>query len=125
MSLKGSAAYPIDRKTGEVQRGVQPGLDLPLEHRLRLPPRPGRSSCNRLQPRVFLKEFAHVSGLSGTIANDAFEYVASYQLPCITIEPRRPRHDGVQDDLVFVTRDEAYTQALVSRGEDGRAGDRF
>ena len=63
--VHGSRASPIDRKTGEVQRGQSPLWIFPLERRLGLPPRPGYVTLQSLQPRVFLKEFAHISGLSG------------------------------------------------------------
>ena len=121
--VEGLRAYPIDRKTGEVHRGQTLGWIFPLEYRLGLPPRPGMVVLQSLRrPRVFLKGFAHISGLSGTIAPDAFEYIASYQLPCITIEPRRPRQDGMQDDIIFATREEAHDQVLEAVRTSGRGG---
>ena len=120
--VHGSRASPIDRKTGEVQRGQSPLWIFPLERRLGLPPRPGYVTLQSLQPRVFLKEFAHISGLSGTIASDATEYIAAYQLPYIKIEPRLPRWDGLQDSIVFASREAAHNHALETVREAVAAG---
>ena len=70
------------------------GWLMPLEHKLGLGQRPGTITLHSIQPRVLLRYFHQLSGLSGTIEVDSREYLAAYRLPCVVIDPIHPREDG-------------------------------
>ncbi len=98
---------PVDRVTGKIQHNVTPHWVLPLEFDKKMKPRPQAITMNTISPRVLLNSFKHLSGLSGTIADDSLEYLFSYLLPTLTIPPRFPREGKVETDLVYLNREDA------------------
>jgi len=99
--VEGQKVHPVDRITGRIMRSQRERWLPPLEYALGLPPRPRNINLHTMTPGWFLNQFAFISGMSGTIQDDAIEYLFAYYLPSIKIEPRRPRFQGLAPDLVF------------------------
>ena len=100
--------YAVDPVTGKVLRTVSPYWLIPLEVRKGFPTRTEQIAIDAINTLTFLEKFQHLSGLSGTIADDALEYLLLYFLPMLVIKPRKKRHDGLKPDLVYRTKEEAY-----------------
>ena len=99
--VEGNRVHPIDRITGRIMRSQRERWMPPLEFSLGLPPKPRNINLHTMTPGWFLNQFPFISGMSGTIQDDAIEYLFAYFLPSIKIEPRHPRHKGLAPDLVF------------------------
>ncbi|HTQ80203.1 MAG TPA: hypothetical protein VMM92_09410, partial [Thermoanaerobaculia bacterium] len=106
--------YPIDRVSGRVDRGFIPQWLVALEASRGLPPRPRRVVLNQRSAISFLGEFQHISGTSGTILEDGLEFLLTYRLSSMRVEPRFRRAGEIETDLVFRTRAEAHA-AIVER----------
>ena len=121
--IEDGRVVPIDRITGHVESGQTMSWMLPLEFSLGRQPRSTSLSLHMITPSVFLQEFQHVAGVSGTIKGDVSEYVLSYHVWAATIPRRHPRHNGMKPDVIFRTRDAALAflgQRVVEMMKAGR-----
>ena len=110
--VEGNHIHTINLATGQIERNIFPGWIAPLEFMRGMPPRPYSRTKHILQQAVFLDSFSHVSGLSGTVVEDAVEYLFSFYLPTVRVAPRFQRHRGLQDDLVYLTEKEAVRAVI-------------
>ncbi len=120
--VENDQAYPVDLITGKIDRSITPTWIIPLEYLSGLQARPESVTLDKISGINFLKKFPHLAGLSGTIENDYFEYVYTYFLLPIKIEPRFERHKENIPDYIFAKRNDSLRQlaeevkAIVSRG---------
>lgn len=105
--VEGDHVYPINNVTGQIERGVNPNWLASVRVMLGLPPTSLRVTQHRVQPASLFQEAPHISGISGTVKDDGLEYLFSYRLPAVIIEPRFPRRGKLLNDQVLKTRDEA------------------
>jgi preprotein translocase subunit SecA len=100
--------YAVDPITGKVLRDRSPQWMIPLEIRKNFSPRAESITTDEITTLTFLGKFQHLAGLSGTIVDDALDYLFIYFLPTLVIKPRRKRHQGVEPDLIYRTKAEAW-----------------
>jgi preprotein translocase subunit SecA len=80
----------------------------PLAESLGLAPPPRRKTIAFVRPISYLRQFGHLAGASGTIINEALEYLLLLAIPPALVPPRVPRQDGVHPDRIVSSRDEAF-----------------
>ena len=56
-----------------------------------------------------LRRFAHIAGTSGTIVDEAIEYLMLLSLPPALVRPRTPRRNGLQEDLMARSEEAAHS----------------
>ena len=109
--IENQSVHPIDLITGTVNRKQTPLWIMPLEYIHGFPIRPRQITLNSVATEIFLANFEHISGLSGTIKGDSLEYLFGYKMPTTTILPRVKRRQGLKDDLIYSTDDMAHIAA--------------
>lgn len=120
--VEGDRVYAIDRVTGKVQRNVTPRWVVPLEFMRGFASSPERITLDSISPVTVLKKFRHIAGMSGTIADDALEYLFTYFLPTQIIQPRKKRFPGLRPDLLFITKKESAEELCSYALEQLQAG---
>jgi len=94
--------YSVNRYTGEIEYDIAREWVIPLEVMKGLNPRPHKILLHTANHRVFIKQFNHISGMSGTALEDSAEYFYVYNLPTVVIEPRKKRQEkGRQEDEIY------------------------
>jgi len=97
--------YANNIVTGEIEYNRVYDWLIPLGIMLGKKPRPHSVTLHKAPTTAFLSQFAHLSGMSGTVKDDAAEYLYSYLLPTIIIEPRKKRQaEGIKNDEIYLTR---------------------
>lgn len=120
--VEGDKIYAIDRVTGKIQRNITPRWIIPLEFMRGSKFSAERITLDSISPVTVLKKFRHMAGMSGTIADDALEYLFTYLLPTQIIPPRRKRFNGLLPDQVFLSKKEASQKLRVYALEQARNG---
>jgi preprotein translocase subunit SecA len=106
--VEAGGVHAVDRISGRVSRTMVPDWIIPLELARGMPARPKTVSLHRGSPLVFLERFAHLSGTSGTILDDALEYMLAHRLLCVSIPPRFPRRGELEGDVFFANQKAAH-----------------
>lgn len=115
--------YSLDRLNGEIEYNKTVNWIIPLEIIRGLNPRPHKISLHEINPRVFLTQFNHMSGMSGTVKEDSAEYFYTYSLPIVMIEPRIKRQKGDLEDEVYKSHREginAICEKIIQAVEEQR-----
>ncbi len=115
----------IDRFTGRIAAGRQweSGIHQLLEVAHRLAPSPVRRDAARITVQSFVREFGHVSGMSGTVNESAVELRRVYGLRSRICAPERPRRVAVRPVQTFARREDKW-QALIASVVREREGGR-
>jgi hypothetical protein len=115
--------HPVNRLTGRVERNVTPAWIVPLEKLRGSAPRQVSMELNARSASSFVSEFEQISGTSGTIIEDSIEFLLTYGLWTMRVEPRYRRHDGDLVAQIYLTKNEAHT-AIVARALESHRGRR-
>lgn len=105
--------FPFDSVTGKVNYNVRYDWVVPLEVLRGIKLRPESITKHSILPNTLIKKFEHISGLSGSIQSDTVEYLFSYWMPTLIIPPRLPKHNGIQEDIVYRTKRESIYYACL------------
>jgi preprotein translocase subunit SecA len=121
--IEDNRLHRVNRNNGLIEYYQTKPWFLPLQYKMRMPIGAELITRIMLNPRIFLRQFQHISGLSGTVAPDALEYLLMFRLLTITIPPRFKRHKGETDDVLSFTKESsiaALLDAVVNAWKDGR-----
>jgi preprotein translocase subunit SecA len=105
--LQSGTIYSVNRYNGEIEFKRTHEWIIPLEIMKNIKPRPHSVALHTISPGVFLKQFKHISGMSGTVKEDAAEYLYAYGLPIAVVEPRIKRRKGELVDELYATQETA------------------
>lgn len=83
---------PLDAASGWPTPGQIPSWQPALEQCLGVRRRPQVQIMHLSEGLATLRRFPHVGGASGTVADEALEYVLLLGLPTVRIRPRHPRY---------------------------------
>ncbi|HET7509054.1 MAG TPA: DEAD/DEAH box helicase [Solirubrobacterales bacterium] len=117
--IRDRAVVPIDPNTGwhtPHRRSTWVG---PLEASRGLPPQPHYVVRHFGDGITLLRRFSHIAGASGTIIEEALEYVMLLRLPPAVVPPRRPRQEGRLPEVVTLTREIAHEIVEAEVAEHG------
>jgi preprotein translocase subunit SecA len=105
--IKNERIVPVSNLTGELEYGKPYDWIIPLSIKKGLNVPNTTISLHQLDTNIFLSQFKHLSGMSGTAQEDMAEYLFSYKLPTVKIPPRTKRLNGLENDEVYKTRNGA------------------
>ena len=97
--VRAGRAVWVDPETGFLREGETPNWLPPLEQSRGLAARPRQVGCHATAGMSLLWRFEHLAGASGTIINEAIDYLLLVGLPPVVVPPRVPRHDGLLADV--------------------------
>jgi preprotein translocase subunit SecA len=66
-----------------------------------------------------LRRFGHVAGTSGTIVDEAIEYLMLLSLPPALVRPRTPRRNGLEEDLMASSESAAHAWVVKQVQAEG------
>lgn len=95
----------VDRVSGRIDPYRQADWLIPLAFARGLDVSPKTVVLHRTSPITVVNQFAHVSGTSGTIVDEALEYAVNHGLYATRVEPRFPRQGQVEGEVVWGSRE--------------------
>lgn len=107
--VRDGSVVTMDPNTGWHTPGMRHGWVSPLEAHRGLRSHPHHAVRHFVDGISVLRRFNHLSGASGTIVNEAMDYVLLLSIPPALVAPRRPRReDGLLSDVLTVSRQRAH-----------------
>lgn len=100
------ALVPVDPITGWRTLTRIPDWIMPLASRLGIRRSDWTQRMHLADGLSVLLGFDHFSGTSGTVINDALDYLLIVAMPIVVIPPRKPRYKGLRNDYFFISLDE-------------------
>ncbi len=100
------ALVPIDPITGWRTLTRIPDWIMPLASRRGIRRSDWTQRMHLADGLSALLGFDHFSGTSGTVINDALDYMLIVAMPIVVIPPRKPRYKGLRNDYFFISLDE-------------------
>ena len=122
--VRDNAIVIVDRMTGRLAEGRQwqNGLQQSLEAANQLPITPDTKPVARVAIQSFLRGFAHLSGMTGTAKEAAFEFRHLYGMREIVIPPFRPCRRIELPVQITNTRQEKWGMVIAATQELQRQG---
>jgi preprotein translocase subunit SecA len=117
--IRNRAIVTIDSTTGWHTPHRRPSWVGPLEAFRGLPPQPHHVIRHFGDGITLLRRFSHIAGASGTIIEEALEYVMLLGLLPAVIPPRRPRREGRLPEVVTLTQELAHRRVEEEVAEHG------
>jgi preprotein translocase subunit SecA len=118
----GQSLNAVDPLTGRIDRNTFPVWLTPLAFIKGLPPPPPMLTVDKLWPTSLLDEFSHLAAMSGSVAEDAVEYLLSYRLWTYVIPPRFPRVGNIELDQTFLKAEDMFPKLGQCVAEATAAG---
>lgn len=106
--IENNQIFSVNLINGQIDKYKTPNWITPLEVTKGFPPRPETVALDEISPNLLLNKFDHISGMSGTIIDDSLEYLFSFYLPTIYINPRNKRNGKIEPDLIFQKKENAF-----------------
>jgi len=111
--VEDDVVLPIDRLTGKIDRGATPAWRYCLAHKLGSSHGYESVTIHTVVPFAVLDRFPHVCGTSGTVVDNALEYLLVHRRLVSEVLPRYKRNEERLEDLVFVTSEEAQDAVII------------
>ncbi len=113
----GGSLVPIDPTTGWRTLTRVPDWIMPLASRRGIRRSDWTQRMHLADGLSVLLSFDHFSGTSGTVINEALDYMLIVAMPIVVIPPRKPRYKGLRSDYYFISLDEVEKElrSVVAR----------
>lgn len=98
----------VDPASGWHMPTIRPRWTAPLAQILGVADNPRSTVLHMVDGMTVLRRFNHVAALSGTVINEALDYLLLLQLPSALIRPRVPRRNSLLPDLMAKSEDAAH-----------------
>lgn len=106
--IKDGVIVTINPTTGFHTPGLHHAWVAPLARLRGLREEPRWNVLHMSDGMSVLRRFAHIAGTSGTIVDEAIEYLMLLSLPPALVRPRTPRRNGLQEDLMAKSEEAAH-----------------
>jgi preprotein translocase subunit SecA len=121
--VSGDRIVLIDQKSGRpLPSRYADGMHEALEAKERLPVQPMRETIATVRCRDYLREYHHLTGMTGTAVSDAPIYRDLYGLDVVTIPTNRPVIRIDRPDMVYRTRQSKLAALAADAGRRAAAG---
>ena len=120
--VRGHLIVTIDPSTGWHTPSTRPSWVGPLEAYRALPPTPHNVVRHFGDGITLLRRFGHIAGASGTIIEEALEYVMLLGLPPALVPPRRQRQEGRLPEVVVANPEASRTSGWRPRSLSTASG---
>jgi preprotein translocase subunit SecA len=106
--VKDGVIVTINPTTGFHTTGQHHAWVAPLARLRGLREQPRLTVLHMSDGTSVLRRFAHIAGTSGTILDEAIEYLLLLGLPPALVRPRTPRQKGLEEDLMAGSAEAAH-----------------
>ena len=115
----------VDEHTGRILKGrrYSEGLHQAIEAKEEVRIKPENQTRATVTLQNYFRGYTKISGMTGTAETEAAEFMSTYKLGVVPIEPNRPRQRVDHNDLVYkneVIKFNAVVEDIAARHEKGQ-----